>query len=274
MFWLTDRTSFAIAVVLYGVSSLYSVFLWRKGFRQDDRVNYLLLLTGFVFHTVAMAKRGFSFERCPVTNLYEAITFVIWTIVACYLVIGLWPRFRFLGAFASPVLFALGVFALFPELDRHGPNPDFVHGWSSLHASLILLAYGAFGLSSVAGIMYLTQERDLKRHKLRALQALLPSMSRLEHTISRMVMAGFVLLTLGLVLGGRTLRVQATQFSYWDLKIIWSLLVWGIYLGLVIMRLRFSQRGRRLALGAVGSFAFVLLTFWGTNLMSGIHHPE
>jgi HemX protein len=272
--WFTDRHCFTVAVLLYGASFLYSLFLWRKGFRQDDRVNYLLLLTGFLFHTVAMAKRGFSFQRCPVTNLYEAITFVIWTIVACYLVIGLWPRFRFLGAFASPVLLAIGVFALFPELDRHGPRPDFTQGWSSLHASLILLAYGAFGLGSVAGAMYLTQERDLKRHKLRAIQAILPSMNRLEQAIGRLLVAGFALLTLGLILGGRTLRLQETPFSFWDVKIIWSILVWALYLGLLVMRLRFSQRGRRLALGAVGSFAFVLLTFWGTNLMSNIHHPE
>jgi hypothetical protein len=30
----TDRHFFLLAVVLYGVSTVYSVFLWRKGFRQ------------------------------------------------------------------------------------------------------------------------------------------------------------------------------------------------------------------------------------------------
>ena len=27
------------------------------------------------------------------------------------------------------------------------------------------------------------------------------------------------------------------------------------------------------ALGLIGSFAFVLLTFWGTSLLSPLHHP-
>ena len=41
--------------------------------------------------------------------------------MAAYLVIGLLPRLRFLGAFASPVLLAIGVFALMPALDPpHG----------------------------------------------------------------------------------------------------------------------------------------------------------
>ena len=58
-----------------------------------------------------------------------------------------------------------------------------------------------------------------------------------------------------------------------DPKILWSVLVWLIYLGLIIMRWTFAQTGRRFALGALGSFVFVLLTFWGTNALSPLHHP-
>src|SRR6185369_17204531 len=117
------------------------------GFRKDNRVNYLLLLLAAGLHTTAMLKRGFSFNRCPVNNLYEALTFVAWTIVAAYLVAGLFPRLRFLGAFAAPVLFGIGVFALMPPLDvPHGGKPDFHTDWGSIHGALILLSCGAFGL--------------------------------------------------------------------------------------------------------------------------------
>ena len=153
MVWFTDRHFFLLAVIVYGCSLIYSVFLWRKGFRQDNRINYLLLLLGFGLHTTAMINRGFSLQHCPVNNLYEATMFVAWTIVASYLVLGLWSPLRFLGAFASPVLFAIGVFALMPALDPpHGPRPEFSGGNTSLHAALILLAYGAFGLAAVSGV--------------------------------------------------------------------------------------------------------------------------
>ena len=100
---LADRDYFLVAVVIYGISTVYSVFLWRKNFRQDNRICYAVLASGFVFHTIALVQRGFSFARCPVNNLYEAITFMLWTILASYLVLGLWQRLRFLGAFASPL---------------------------------------------------------------------------------------------------------------------------------------------------------------------------
>src|SRR4051812_40685114 len=119
--WFNDRHFFLLAVAVYGLSMIYSVFLWRRGFREDNRINYVLLLAAFGLHTTSMALRGFSLNHCPVTNLYEATLFLVWTIVAVYLAVGLWPRFRFLGAFASPILFGIGVFALMPALDvSHG----------------------------------------------------------------------------------------------------------------------------------------------------------
>src|SRR6059036_1182249 len=171
-------------------------------------MNYGLLLFAALFHTTAMFKRGLGFDRCPVNNLYEATAFLLWTIVAVYLVVGSWPRLRFLGAFAAPLLFSVGVFALMPGLDNpYGAHPEFKHDWVSLHATLILLSYGAFGLSSLAGLMYLTQEHDLKFHKMRAIFSLLPPIQRLELVIGRLMASGFVLLTGGLVVGAVWLKL-------------------------------------------------------------------
>jgi len=219
-----------------------------------------------------MFMRGLTFERCPVNNLYEAMTFVAWTIVAAYLVLGLWPRLRFLGVFAAPVLFAIGVFALMPGLDApHAGAPRFDHGVVSLHAALTLLSYGAFGLSSIAAIMYLTQEHDLKFHKLRAVLSLMPPMDRLEKITSRMLWAGFILLTAGLAFIPLLLQERPEAHIGSDPKLIWSAVVWAVYLGLLILHGQFAQTGRKFAWGAIGTFAFVLLTFWGINLLSPSH---
>jgi ABC-type transport system involved in cytochrome c biogenesis permease subunit len=269
----TDRFCFLLAVVFYGGSALYSVLLWRRGFREDNRILYGLLASGAVLHTGSMLLRGFSLSRCPINNLFEATVFISWTIVATYLVLGLFHRLRFLGAFASPLLFAVGVFALFPLLDQRGPKPEFVHGWESLHAALILLAYGAFGLSAVCALMYLAQEHDLKFDKARAMFALMPSMQRLEKVTSSLLAAGFALLTAGLLVGGWWLHRERGYFLSDDPKIVWSALVWAAYLALLLLRGRFGSHGRRFAWGVIATFTFVLLTFWGTNLPSAIHHP-
>jgi ABC-type uncharacterized transport system permease subunit len=340
--WLSDRHVFLLAVVLYGISMVYSIFLWRKGFRRDSHVNYLLILGGFIFHTTAMLRRGFDLKHCPVSNLYEATTFVMWTIVAVYLVVGISSRLRFLGAFASPFLFGIGIFALMPSLDSGGhfdvilsaapvekkqeiilavrelkagrsevdakalveAAPAVVaQGLSkadaaaikqkleaigaqsevktqvpgvvtSLHAALMALAYGAFALSAIAAIMFLSQERKLKFNKLQAILSLMPPIQRLEAAAGRLMIGGFMLLTLGLLIGTVGLKYIDPHLYRGDPKIVWSVIVWLIYFGLLLMRWRYSQGGRRFALGAIGTFAFVLLTFWGSNLLSPVHTPE
>jgi ABC-type uncharacterized transport system permease subunit len=271
---LTDRNYFLFAVLLYALSTIYSVFLWRKGFRRDDFVNYLLLLIAFSCHTTAIFKRGFILQHCPVYNIYEATTFFTWFSALAFLVIGAWHRFRFLGVFIAPVLLATGTFALMPKLDPpHGPQPQFTGGLESIHASITLLAYAAFGLTCAAGLMFLTQEKNLKQHKINALRSLLPPISRLEIAVSRLMLTGYVLLTVGLATGAAFLHENRDTYKPEpDLKIIWAIVVWALYLVLLTLHWRRKLTGRRFALAAIGSFVFVALTFWGTNLLSPIHH--
>ena len=267
-----DKVLFAIAVALYGVSMIYSLFLWREGFRRDNRVNYSLLAAGLAVHTVAMAKRGFTLERCPINNLYETTAFIMWTVVLAYLVFGAWRRLRFLGAFISPVLFAMGIFALMPALDPpHGPKPDFSGGLASLHKALLLLSFGGFGLSAAAAAMYLVQEHDLKFNKLRAISSLMPSLQRLEVAINRLLWVGFALLTAGLGTSMAYLKQKQNVYFSGDPEVVWTFGVWAFYLVLLVLHWRHQQTGRRFAWGALASFLFVLLTFWGVYLLSPLH---
>ena len=274
MAWFTDRHCFLLAVVFYGLSTIYSVFLWRKGFRRDDWVNYILLVVGVALHSLAMTKRGLTFQSCPVNNLYEAITFLLWTLGLACLVYSLFPKLKFLAAFTAPVLFTIGIFALMPALDPpHGLKPEFSGGMRSLHAAMILLAYGAFGLAAVAAAMFLVQQHDLKVHKLRALLSALPSIQRLELVATRLVMVGFVLLTVGLVVGSQLPHREGVSF-FADSKVIWSGLLWLIYLEALVAHKFFGRSARRFAVGIIIAFVFLLLTFGLTNKFSPMHQEQ
>jgi ABC-type uncharacterized transport system permease subunit len=273
MAWFTARHFFLLAVILYGLSTVYSVFLWRKGFRRDEWLNYILIAGGVAFHTVAMVKRGMTLQSCPVNNIYEATTFLLWALGVACLVYSLLPRFKFLAAFTAPVLFLVGIFALMPSLDPpHGPKPEFSGAWRSLHAATILQAYGAFGLAAVAAAMFLAQRHDLKVHKIRALLSLLPSIQRLELITLRLVAVGFGLLTFGLVAGSQLPRPEGDHYLS-DSKVLWSALLWLVYLEALVAYKFFGRSSRRFSIGIIAAFIFLLLTFWITNLDSPLHHP-
>jgi HemX protein len=271
MAWFTDRHLFCLAVLLYGSATIYSVFLWRKGFHRDDWINYFQLTAGVALHTGAMLKRGLTLHSCPVNNLYEAATFLLWALGLASLVYSLLPKFKFLAAFTAPVLFTVGVFALMPSFDVHGPKPEFSGALRSLHAATILQAYGAFGLAAVAAAMFLAQQHDLRVHKLRALLSFLPSIQRLEAIITRLVAVGFGLLTIGLTAGAWLPRKDGAHY-FADAKVIWSALLWLVYLEQLVAHKFFGRPARWFALGIVVAFAALLLTFGITNHLSALHN--
>lgn len=273
----SDKTWFIASVAAYGIATAYALLLWQRGFRKSDWVVYGLLAVGLIAHTIAMAKRGFSLHRCPVHNLYEATAFVMWSAVAGCLVLGLWSRLRSLAAFAAPVVFAFGVFALMPGMDPirvvDGPETNFTLRWISLHVALIALAYGALGLSCGSSVMYLSQVHDLKFNRLRALAALLPPVQQMERVTVRLQAAGIVLLTAGLLISFVFLKTPDGQNLFLDPKVLWSILIWLAYTALSVIYWRADHGGRNLATGNCCCFVFVLLTFWGVNLLSKLHNP-
>src|SRR5690242_19745029 len=274
MAWFTARHYFLLAVVFYGLSTIYSVFLWRKGFRRDEWLNYILLAGGVALHTLAMIKRGMTLHSCPVNNLYEATTFLLWALGLASLVYSLLPRLKFLAAFTAPVLFTVGIFALMPALDPpHGPKPEFSGALRSLHAATILQAYGAFGLAAVAAAMFLMQQHDLKFHKLRALLSLLPSIQRLELITFRLVAVDFVLLTVGLGAGSQLPRPAGDSYLS-DPKVLWCALRWLVYLESLVAYKVFGRASRRFAIIIIAAFAFLLLTFGLTNQFSPLHQDS
>ncbi|MGE3310743.1 MAG: inner membrane protein YpjD [Limisphaerales bacterium] len=274
MDFFPDRTWYALAVACYGLATAHGVLLWRRGMRRGELWNYVTLAVGFCAHTAALMGRGFSLKQCPVTNLFEALMFVTWAICGAYLVTGgIWPKTRSVSVFLAPGLLAAGFFALQPRLDEPGPNFDLEHTAVSLHVSMVLLAYSAFGLASLAGILYLIRERPGASETAMSLSARLPDGARLERVLLRSLGAGLILLTAGLVMSFGLMRERYGVLVRPDPKIAWSILVWVVYLGLMVSRLKFGQAGHRLAWGALGGFLFVVLTFWGTNLLSPIHHP-
>jgi ABC-type uncharacterized transport system permease subunit len=96
-------------------------------------------------------------------------------------------------------------------------------------------------------------------------------MQRLELVTHRLVLVGFALLTIGLVVGSQLPRKDGAPFLA-DSKVLWSALLWLVYLEALVAHKFFGRPARRFAVGVIVVFALLLLTFWITNLFSGLHH--
>src|SRR5207249_6709792 len=93
------------------------------------------------------------------------------------------------------------LFALLAPIDKPHPVRLRANSWLEFHASIALVAYGAFALACIAGVMYLVQERQLKTHHLHSIFYHLPPLTDLFTAMTRLLWWGFELYTLGIVSG-------------------------------------------------------------------------
>jgi ABC-type transport system involved in cytochrome c biogenesis permease subunit len=98
------------------------------------------------------------------------------------------------------------------------------------------------------------------------ISAALPEPRKLEDITYRVVIAGWPLLTIGIVMGGMWAYEAWGRFWGWDPKETWALITWVVYAGYLHTRITMGWAGKRPAVIAVFAFMIVVFTFMGVNL--------
>ena len=138
----------------------YAMYALGAKVRQPSRWNFIVMLAGFILQMGFLRLRSAAVGRCPLTNLFEVLIFLSWSVVLLYFVVGASYRLSLLGMFTAPLVFLIQLVAQLLPAAAHAPVYKKSAGfWPELHAAISLVAYGAFALAFVAGVMFLVQER-------------------------------------------------------------------------------------------------------------------
>ena len=239
----------------------YVLFSLGAGSYGASRFQFVVLAAGFALQTLFLYQRGKDIGRCPLTNLFEVLIFLSWAVVLFYLVIGPTYRLSLLGAFTAPLAFVLQTVALISGLDLISAKTA-VNPYLEFHAAFSLLAYGAFVLAGLAGGMYLLQDRQLKSRKLNSAFFELPPIHSLGVANARLIAAGFLLLTLGMLAGFGVGHAPS------PFKLGWSIGVWLLYGGILAARWIRHLAPRRVAHLSVLASALAIATLWGITFIA------
>ena len=249
---------FLAAIVRTGVAL-------RVGLLRPSQFNFLAIGLGFIFQTAFLSVRGHELGRCPLTNLFEVFIFLAWSVALIYMLVGPGYRLSLMGAFTAPLVFLLQGFALVALSDARHPFKVPANPSLEFHASISLVAYGAFALAGIAGLMYLVQEHQLKTHRLRSIFYHLPPLANLFTAITRLLWVGFGLYTAGIVSGFFTGRPLPR------LQVVAAIGVWLLYAAILQgQRLRRIAPRQIAALCIVG-FSVALSLLWGITFSAQTH---
>jgi ABC-type uncharacterized transport system permease subunit len=139
------------------------------------------------------------------------------------------------------------------------------------HVTLVIFSYAAFVVTTVCGVMYLIQERELKSKHFGAAFQRLPALNTCDEIGHRSATIGFVLLTLGVVTGIFWNNQRDGRFWHNDPKEVMAIITWFVYLFMMHYRLTAGWRGRRVAWLSIAGFVIVMLTWLGARALGGYH---
>jgi cytochrome c-type biogenesis protein CcsB len=191
-------------------------------------------------------------------------------------VIYLFVEFKYknalIGAFVTPIAFlAMAYASMSPNIsDRIQPLvPALKSNWLIAHVATCFFGYAAFAIAFGMSIMYLVKARNPE--KVEGIIGHLPKLDVLDELTHRMVLFGFLFLTGGIITGSVWANSAWGSYWSWDPKETWSLITWFVYATLLHARLMRGWAGKQIAYLSILGFSAVLFTYFGVNLLPGLH---
>lgn len=237
-----------------------------------------LTVLAFLLHLTATVLRGIGAERVPWANMYEFALTATAAVVAIFLIVQFVVDLRFLGALVTGMtLVFLGVakvnyyveiVPLVPALDSY---------WLVIHIIVAVLAVGFFTLSFGLSIMQLLQSRRFARveagdQKALSFMSSLPNAVRLEDLAYRLAIIGFAFWTFTLIAGSIWAEAAWSRYWGWDVKEVWTFIIWVLYAGFIHARATRGWRGTRSAWLNIVAYAAVIFNFTIVNVFfKGLH---
>jgi len=139
---------------------------------------------------------------------------------------------------------------------------------ASAHVVIAILAYCLLAIAAIQALLYVYQERQLKRRASPAMLMALPPLQTMEQLLFRLIWTGFMLLTLTLVSGGAfSHEIFGKPFEFKHHTIL-AALGWLVFAVLLIKRHAQGLRGSQAVYWTVGGFVLIQLGYFGTKIVS------
>jgi ABC-type transport system involved in cytochrome c biogenesis permease subunit len=249
------------ALLAYGVAAAaYAGEIHEPG--RFGRLGIWGVRLGWLAQTGLLVAQAVSADGFPWGTWAGALNLLSWLVVAGYLVWGCKPRYRLMGLLMVPL--AAGLLVLGWAGGGTAVHEQDGAGWTlDAHVGLMLAAFASFTVAAAMALVYLYEERRLKRRDARVLRLRLPSLEALDRLASRVALVGLLLLTAGIVVG--LTRLDPGEL---DAAMTVTAVIWAVYAAALVLRRETGLQGRRLAWSLVAGFSLVAVVLPLTHFAS------
>ncbi len=259
---IADLILAATALAYAVASGLY--FLQLAGRASSggagERFAKPVLAGGALLHLVHFFIISANAHACPVEGIHPATSLMALTATTTFLFVSRFWKIEVVGAFVAPVALAAVLAARLVGVRPETGAPVMRTALLPLHVTTVFVASALFTIASALAATYLIVERQLKSKKTLGVIQRLPPLEVLDRASHRFLLAGFPLLTIGILTG----LFWIGQVSGGKLAVIRQVLAysaWLLFAAVLLMRSAGGWRGRRAAWGTILGFGCACLVF-------------
>ena len=254
-----------IATTCYLGAAALAAAPFARPIRAPLRAVLALLAAGVLAHGVALTALARAEGQAPMTGLGPALSFAGIAVAVMLLLVELLAREVSLTLVAAPLAAFLTVVANLAGLVPSAEPPGGRGAWFVAHIALSFLGLAGLATAAAAGTMYLVQRRELRSRRFGALFRLFPPLATLDRVNHVAVVAGWVGLTLGILMG---LAYSVTFHQSNMPQVIWALGAWSGITALALGRVVRGWEARRAAVAANAAFAAVILLWFAVRIVA------
>ena len=140
---------------------------------------------GALFQLVSIIEQWMAEGQFPVSDIFQTMSFCAWVITVAFLAIYYRYKAGSLSIFIFPLVFLMTLVGALRSSVSAWSNPAIRNTWLVVHIVFVLLGYAALLFTAAAAVVYLIQERQLKRKSLSPVYRALPPLGTLDELISR-----------------------------------------------------------------------------------------
>ncbi len=257
---LADVLFVAAALDYLVATALFVRYLLAKSPpAKDGAMAGRLVAVGAVFHASHIVAASLVWKVCPVAGVHFPVSVATMLMAGAYAILHRRWRLEMLGAFVAPLALTAHLALRFTGTGPMDPTPRLRSAMLPVHVAMNVLGIALFSLAFAAAILFLVQERLLKQKRTLGVFRRLPPLDALDRAEHRFLLAGFPLLTLGIVTGTLFVHRADVVTAADVLRTAFGYATWVFAAGVLFLRASAGWRGRRAAYGTIAGFGFALL---------------
>nr|YP_009399065.1 cytochrome c biogenesis protein ccs1 [Taenioma perpusillum]ARW68462.1 cytochrome c biogenesis protein ccs1 [Taenioma perpusillum] len=243
----------------------------------------------------------------PLSNLYESLIFLAWSILFIGMIIEFKSKSRIVSAITIPtalLIIAFTSLSIPSSMKVASPLvPALRSNWLMMHVTMMMISYSILIIGSLLSVLFLviSYGKDIKikgnsnnhnssillEYKANYSQDILIKkdtnkflykfkqinlLESIDNLSYRIIGLGFPFLTIGIISGAVWANEAWGTYWSWDPKETWALITWIIFAIYLHSRLNQSWQGKKPALLASLGFIIVWICYLGVNFLGkGLH---